>query len=48
MSADTLNVLLKQIGSQGLSLNLGPKIFNLKQGAIYGWWKVKNHLHTDR
>lgn len=29
----------------------GPKArtskLNSTQGAIYGWWKVKNHLHAD-
>ena len=48
MRADTLHVLLKQIGSSRSGQKLDLFKLTLKQGAIYGWRKVKNHLHTDR
>lgn len=46
MKIDTLKPY-QATGSQGLGHKLDLKQLNLTQGAIYGWWKVNNHLHTD-
>ena len=46
LKADTLRVYLSN-RFVGLDQKSGSLKLNLTQGAIYGWWKVKHHLHTD-